>query len=538
MSLQVPVLLVGLGLAVRLWRAHTVFLNPDEALHYLLSLQPSSWLAYRASLTTAHPPLYILMLHYWSYLGSSEFFLRIPSVLAATASCWMVFLWLRRVAGQAVALIGLGLLLFSPALVYLSAELRQYPLLLFLCASALYLLERALTENSAACMLLSALALDLALLTHYSAFVFALTIGVYFLVRAVGTRPPASVIAAWAAGQASALAIAALLAKTHLPMLQADHYPANFVDSYLKASFFHPGQDHIVTFVVRTTIRLFHYLFSQGAVGGLGLLLFGAAVVLLWRDGRGPAYPRGATSGQLALLLIFPFVADCLLALVQLYPYGGTRHDSYLAIFAMSGIAIALARWGPAPIWTKPFVVGTVLIVCNLFPSPMGEYIRPKDQNRAEMQAAVQFLRHNVPPGSIVLTDNQGGLLLSYYVCGYPAVQFERPYELFHDAHCGGDEVLSLSPGLWIFKPATFPEQLNSLEKTHGLAPGQTLWLFQAGWLIDQEKDFRAELGELGCPSTRNFGRNIFICKLTLPKVETLSSAAYLGLPDPKIGPK
>lgn len=46
----------------RLRAASGTFLNPDEALHYLLANQSSWRLAYNASLTNAHPPLLTLVL--------------------------------------------------------------------------------------------------------------------------------------------------------------------------------------------------------------------------------------------------------------------------------------------------------------------------------------------------------------------------------------------------------------------------------------------------------------------------------------------
>jgi hypothetical protein len=70
-----PLLLLLSGLGIRLWFAHAFFLNPDEALHYLLSLQPDLRMTYEATLPTSHPPLYIVFLHYWGYVGHSEFFL-------------------------------------------------------------------------------------------------------------------------------------------------------------------------------------------------------------------------------------------------------------------------------------------------------------------------------------------------------------------------------------------------------------------------------------------------------------------------------
>src|SRR5581483_6510414 len=93
------------GFLLRLRLAWLTFLNPDEALHYFLSRQPSLKLAYEASLTTAHPPMMILLLHYWSLVGRSEFFLRLPFVAAGIVFCWVVFLWVREVAGMR----GLGL---------------------------------------------------------------------------------------------------------------------------------------------------------------------------------------------------------------------------------------------------------------------------------------------------------------------------------------------------------------------------------------------------------------------------------------------
>ena len=74
--------LLTLGFALRFWNAAYRFLNADEALHYLLSVQSSLTAAYRASFTTVHPPLLIIFLHYWGMLGRSELFLRLPSVIA------------------------------------------------------------------------------------------------------------------------------------------------------------------------------------------------------------------------------------------------------------------------------------------------------------------------------------------------------------------------------------------------------------------------------------------------------------------------
>ena len=137
---------------LRVLAATRSYLNPDEALHYLLLNQPSAFLAYKASLTNAHPPLIYMVVYYWHFLGRSEWMLRMPSVVAGTAFCWMFYKWMGLAFGRAASWIGLILATFSPAMIALSAELRAYALLLFWLSSALYFLERAFAEKSAPLM--------------------------------------------------------------------------------------------------------------------------------------------------------------------------------------------------------------------------------------------------------------------------------------------------------------------------------------------------------------------------------------------------
>src|SRR5215467_10181811 len=193
-----PAALIVAGLVFRLLGAHSRFLNADEAMHYLFSIQPSLRATYQATLHTAHPPLLIILLHYWSLISSSEFFLRIPSVIAGTAAGWFLCAWLGRVADRATALIALALFLFSPALIYLSFEVRQYALVMMFMAATLYFLDRALMENSAALMFACTMFLYLALLTHYCALIFALCIGIYGLLRLNTIRPAIPMISIWA----------------------------------------------------------------------------------------------------------------------------------------------------------------------------------------------------------------------------------------------------------------------------------------------------------------------------------------------------
>ncbi len=520
-SLRWPLLILLVGFFARLIPAWRLWLNADEALHYLLSVQPSLALTYRASLTTAHPPLLIVLLHYWQRLGTSEFVLRLPSVLAGTAACGMAFLWFEKVTDRKTAVIGLTLMAFSPPLISLSAEIRQYPLLWLFTISALYLFEVAVSRSSWHAMLAASAMIWLAMLTHYSAFLFALTFGVYSLVRIVGSRPKGAVIAVWAAGQVAAAGLALFLLRSHVEKLKSIGLQELIASTYLRASIYHKGEVNVFWFIPREFLRFFHFLFSQGAVGALALALFIAGIFLLARRPLPSASSTGPSQRLLAVLLAFPFAANSLLALLGVYPFGGTRHNSYLAVFAMLGVAVALAHWqaqrirGQQGFWAATVLV---LVLCNIFPTPRGEFIRWRDQQRPLMQAAVSELKQSMAgdPHAVLLTDNQGGLLLSYYWCGEKIVQFEEPFADFFEARCDGHRALTIEPTRWIFKGPTFAGDVSALQQRFFLPPDTSLYLFQAGWVIDKEPELRKELVRFGCPVAKDFGDNILICRVGL----------------------
>jgi 4-amino-4-deoxy-L-arabinose transferase-like glycosyltransferase len=519
------------GFLVRLVPARLTFLNPDEVLHYFLSHQPSLAATYQATLTTAHPPLLILFLHYWQLLGNSEIALRFPSILAGTAFAWVIYLWLKRVSDTSTALTSLVLLLFSPALISISSEVRQYALLLLFAAGSLYSLERAIEENSVAMMLLSALALYLALLTHYSSLIFALTLGIYALARLRTTRTTAAVIAAWVLGQTGALCICGFLYKSHLGKLQHGTLRQEIADTWLRTSVYHPAQDHALVFVVSRTVRLFRYLFSNGTIGVLALLVFLCGITFLMLDRASTVSDRMPTDRkpaprQLALLLTLPFFITAAAAVAGFYPYGGTRHDVLLATFAMSGVALGLERLEMDRLripkdWQRLAIVGVVLAIGNLFPFPTPPSIKSKNQNRELMSRAINTLSRDAPAGSVILTDYEGGLMLSYYLCSNRVVEIETTQAFMRSA-CGEYRVVASSPDLWAYDAQTLPAALRQVQEKaqqENKTDAETNpWLFQAGWIDDKQAEWIAQLSQFGCRSPQLFGQNIFLCRMAVEK--------------------
>src|ERR1700734_1810300 len=236
------------GLLARIWAASGTFLNPDEALHFRLANQPSWLLAYRQSLTASHPPLLTFILYFWRMLGTSELWLRMPSIFAGVAFCWMFYKWLRNVAGDLAGLIALIFVSFLPPVILLSAEIRQYALLLAFLASALYFLDDSFAKNSLGRMVAFSLCLYLAMLSHYSAFWFAAALGIYALIRLFSERFSPALKTTWAIGQIGALALAIFLYKSHISKLGVGESRTALQgwmsDFFLRRSYFDAAHDN------------------------------------------------------------------------------------------------------------------------------------------------------------------------------------------------------------------------------------------------------------------------------------------------------
>jgi hypothetical protein len=504
-----PLFVLAGGLLARLYEAWGYFLNPDEALHNLLASQTSLVLSYKAALTNAHPPLLILVLYYWRSLGQSEFMLRMPSVLLGTACCWMTYRWLKLVTDRSTALIGLLLLAFSPALIELSAEVRQYAMLLFFMSSCLYLSERALRENSSFRMVLFSLSLCGALLTHYSALIFAFTVGVYMLIRLSPYGERIRLVAVWGAGQIAALALASYFLITHVAELKRRGMAQGIAETWLRKSIFHPGENHVLVFIAAQTLRVFTYLLSHGVGGTLALLAFLVGIVSLLRWKRTSSEERPSPR-ELVLLLGLPFAMNCGAALAGLYPYGGTRHNAFLALFALSGAAIGLSVRTPAREWIKPLIVVTCLMVCNFFPAPP-PLIRPRNHRRVSMEQAMNYLLRSAPPGSLVLADHESGLLLGYYACDHGVVQIFPPFVPLAKAQCGAYTVFTPPPDKWKYYADDLSREVADAAATYHLSPGTKIWLFDAGWIVDSTPALRRQLQQLGCSAPQSFGENILL---------------------------
>jgi 4-amino-4-deoxy-L-arabinose transferase-like glycosyltransferase len=513
------VFLVVAGVLVRLWAASGTFLNPDEALHFRLANQLSLGLAYQESLTSAHPPLLIGLLYFWRALGTSELWLRLPSVTAGAVFCWVFYKWLTLVAGRLAGVVGLFCVSFLPSVVMLSAEVRQYALLLAFLGSALYFLERALSENSARLMAASTACLCLGFLTHYSAFLFAAALGLYALCMVFKQRVSWDIRATWVVGQLGALALAAALYKSHLSKLGSGESRQVFQgwmsEFYLRRFYFERGHDNPVFFLLERTFSVFQYLCGQLAVGDIVGLGFMVGVVLLLRGKN--ARGDGDSSRRLGLLLLLSFAIVAGASLMHVYPYGGTRQSAFLIIPGFAGVSVAVARLA-AGRWTRGLTIaGVIVLACVIFGKARPPHMSRADQSRKQMTAAMEFIQKNVAPPAVILTDYQTDLVLGHYLCRQFPISFDYTRAGFEEFSCAGYRVISADyKTAWKFSGENFPAEWERTVRAHELKPGDTVWIFQAGWQIDLPEDLSKNFEEFRNLQYESFGKNIKIFKMTV----------------------
>jgi hypothetical protein len=517
---------VLLGFCWRVWLAQATFFNTDEAWHYFIANQASLLAAYKASLTLAHPPLMVFVLYFWRQVGTSDLMLRLPGVVAGTVFCWIFYKWLAILFGTVTAWCGLIFSALLPPMIALSAEVRQYSWMLMFCAAAAYFLERALdcspTTSPVGMMSLSSMCLWLAMLSHYSAFLFAASLGVYAFARMLAQRPSAVTICSWAAGQGVGVGLAAFLYRTHISKLGAVYpgQPLNrFADFYLKDWYFHPGHDHLFRFLWKGTFGIFRFTFGQTAIGQLAALVFFVGVFLLIRrSAKNPPHAR-----LIAILLATPFVLNWIAVTTGLYPYGRTRQCVFLAIFGLAGVSFALSRLVGIHSGRAVAVAVVAALGCQIFGTLQGRDMLPLAQQRHEhMDRALQFIRSNISASDVIFTDKATAFQLGHYLCEKKPVNIEPLPSGFEVFRCDQLRVVATGPNDGSLNSDNFMPQLEQMRQIFPPGSYTGIWVVQGGWSSNLGETLRQQIPEFSSVQVEAFDRYLEVFKL--PQLQSPAS--------------
>jgi hypothetical protein len=393
-----------IGLILRLYFAQLWYLNPDEAMHYMVAayhpLSIADW--YRAAGQVSHPPLYVWLLHGVLWFGDSQFVVRSLGVTAGAVFPLLMMRWVRGFAGIGAATCTLLILTFSPALIDLSAEVRAYTLAFIFVALCLNLLEPAL-DGSVPSTIWFHVFLSLAILTEFAVFWFVLGSSVYALAVLVSSRARPRMWVVWGIGQALVLGLYVFLYFT-LIVHWKDSAGDGAVTGWLRPAFLQPGQN-LVIFALKGTFRQFQYLLGSKPAAIAGAIAFPVGLFLLGKRG-----------GWRVVLLTVPFAGAAVGAILHLFPYGATRHTSLLGLFAATGLAVALASIVRNKILPVLLAALVLIPVWPLTADPDPLAIPDERHLTTQMLGAVDFLCHDIPLGSIVVTDASTAYMLNYYL--------------------------------------------------------------------------------------------------------------------------
>jgi hypothetical protein len=238
-------------------------------------------------------------------------------------------------------------------------------------------------------------------------------------------------------------------------------------------------------------------------------LAFVAGVTMLAQVKSSEDCHGAPRSWELALLLVFSFAIAAGASLGHVYPYGGTRHVAFLMIPGIAGVSVAMAGMSHRKIARAGGIAILIVVVCVLFGKPRRPYMTRADQSSANMRAAIEFLRRNVAPPSLIFTDYESDLILGHYLCDRRPISFAISNAEFEEFTCGQRVVSAGYKAGTNFTAENFVGLWDRLVEKYRLQPGETVWVFQAGWNADLPEQLRDRLTEFRGLQFERFGENI-----------------------------
>jgi hypothetical protein len=342
----------------------------------------------------------------------------------------------------------------------------------------------------------------------------------YCLIRLFRRPVSISLVLSWVAGQVGALALLLLLYRVQISHLHGSEMAQRAAQTWMRTSYFQAGHDNPFLFSFARTFGVFQFVFGQNAIGVIGGLLFCGGLVLLFRR-KTPE--SGVDSRLLAAFLLAPFVLNCIAALTGAYPYGGTRHSAILAMFALAGTSVCLAHWTGQRVVRGMGIALVVVAACHLIGAPHRPYMMRADQSARNMARAVDAIRSRVPVNAPVFADYQTSFLLRQYLCPEPLVLETTSAPEVRTFSCAGHQVLTTREQVWIESAAEFIRDRGEIVQMSGLKPGESLWVFQAGWDIHLAEELERDYPGVRPLQAESFGRNVSLFALPVSQLAPVS---------------
>lgn len=380
-----------------------------------------------------HPPLYLLLLHYWMALaGNSEFAARFLSVVAGVPLVPLMYVTGKRLANlsglespNAFSLTGfVGALLAASSAFYVeySQEARNYMLVTFMGLLSSYLLLRTLSSTGRRPWVLYALATAGALYSNYTAFLL-LVFQAVFVVAVRASYPGA--LRRW-------LSWTGLVALLYAPWLGYAIAQLERINDYW------PG-----TLLMGTAIRttLTQLVVGGGAEAptiaapallGLGVLAIGALVLVA------AASRRHRAQHSLFLLLYLVVPTTILFAIAYSRPKFDPRYllvatPAFYLTIGWGLTALLRAAGSRLPLVARVVLPAAGILALGGIVAASTVYSEPT-RVKADYRGLVSYIEGHAQPGdAVVLLMNAPEPYIYYVTKGVPWYPMER-IDNFQDA--------------------------------------------------------------------------------------------------------
>lgn len=338
------------------------------------------------------PPFYHLTLHFWQYLGSSDFWLRLPSVFASTLTVAVIYILSIELLNVKTAFLAALIMAIMPYQVFHAQQANLYSFLLLFGALQILFFWLAINNNRLIWWLGYGLSTIIGMYIHYFAVLVILTLHLWLLIKSIYLRGKAHQNIWRTLIVSNLVLILFLLPLTYYLVQGSEAVSSNFW--LTKPSLVAP----------LSTIHLFTVSYSippsiVPIIFGLTIGLFALVSFELTYE-----YKRNREVRPVLLLLVllafFPMIL--VLGISQIVPIYLDR----TLIISTPAYCIFLARGLAATRWKSPvryfgILVGTVFFVSLIGYYFVGEFAKPNYRQTAELVS-----NQIKPEDAIVHTSN------------------------------------------------------------------------------------------------------------------------------------
>ncbi|MEJ5200417.1 MAG: glycosyltransferase family 39 protein, partial [Anaerolineae bacterium] len=442
--------------ALRFWAPGAKGLWYDESLTAAMTqLSPAEIVRFHWQAAFTHLPGWYLFTNGWARVfGTSEYALRLPSVMAGIAAVPLFWQLLRttRPSDRGLRLIATALLVGSPLLVLYSQEARMYSLALALALASFYLFVR-LTTHEQIGLLIALLLVNWAMiaLQYYYALLIGIE-GLFLTLRIIRRR-------------SRPLPLLAVLVASLLPLLWRGLSPGFWGTANALATSGHNTGNLPTLLDAAWRDLTFGMVIWRPPQAAIGYLLVAPALMGLIFASRRRAHLDTGCSESTAirwpgLFLLTIFTAGSITALLP--EHFQIRYVLYIAPLLLAFIALGIVET-----WRRLRPAGALLFVATLAVAGSGLYYYFTAYQRSEYREMARYLGEHAHPGSVVLLEGpRQHLLADYYLP--KDLKFEPIPDVPLPAHLPVDAPLVV--------PAEVDRQLKPL-----LEAEPELWLILAG---------------------------------------------------------